>query len=657
MSCVYFSNNLVNFINSNDLIICKKNTLFIYKIRKKMKGRYFFIKIFETSIENDIIFVFSVSKLNFFVTYDLNKNIRIYDLKTCKIIKVFFLNLNIIFIKNFFFFENIFYILHTGMNVCHFFLDSFTKIHLAILNLTECKYINLLTLKHTWVYRSSINFVNKQSLIVLDGNQIVFLFFNLKYKKIYKKIINTSNEICFLNIFSKNLLYVNREKKLFLFKVKKCMCLDKIHIIHIKKIKKWNFKILICNLVLLNHNLIVSFYNFTKVIYLCKKYKKRLFALFKTNFSVLKINQLNCTDFLIATNKTFTICNQIQTYIIDGTYFLISFFEKKKWFDYKKKIQIEIFPLLLFSNSLCLITDKEYCFYLVNINKTSLNLNFFISNFYKKEWKTGSKMDIVCDFIGKYIFLLANFCVVKVCTQNNIKRNFNTIELFNQKSKVFHFNNKNVNFFTDKKGKYIGVKLNSFCVKIWNINIFFPDKNVLSNKKIFSAKKISFCSISDNGLFLVVNFSKIAILWKLYPRLVRIKTFSLHVQSSIFFLKFFPSSENKLVIYTSSELGIFDLKESSFIWKFKIKVLTLSIDKWNAILAIKTKYLTFKSTEILEAIVLFRQFCPVPIVVIKLHSNIYTPLLLLFFSYLNNFKSKKSIVYIDSLLTFHRFFF
>nr|UXY86721.1 hypothetical protein CparaKRNrm1_p090 [Cryptomonas paramecium] len=654
MSCVYFSNNLINFISRNSLIICKKNTFFIYKIRKRTKNRYTFVKILEMSIEIDIIFVFSSSKLSFFIVYDLNKNIRVYDSKTYKLIRMFFLNLNIIFIKNFSFSQDIFYILHTGTSLHHFFLNSFTKIQLAILNLTECKYINLLTLKNTWFYQNSINFINKQRLIILDSNQIVFLFFNLKYRKLYKKIINTSSEICFLNIFSNSLLYVNRKKKLFLLRINKCICSGKIHI---KKIKKWNFKNLICNLVLLYHNLIIGFYNFKKVIYLSKKYKKRLFAIFKTNCSVLKINRLNHTDFLIITNRNFIICNKIQTYNINGAYFLISFFEKKKWFDCKKKIQIEIFPLLFFSNSLYLITDKKCYFYLVNINKTLFNLNFFVNNFYKKNLKNESNIAIVCDLIGKCVFLLIGFSVIKICIQNNIKSgNFNTIELFGQKSETLHFNNKNVNFFTDKKGKYIGIKLNNFCVKIWNINIFLSNKNIAFKKKVCSSKKISFCSISNDGFFLVVNFSKFVVLWKLHPELMKLKTFLLHVQDPIFFLKFFPSFEKRLIIYTSSEFGIFDLEKNSFIWKFKIKVLTLSIDNWNTVLAIKTKYLTFKSNEILEAIVLFK-LCPVPIVVVNLHPNIHTSLLLLFFSYLNNSQSKKSIIYIDSLLTFHKFFF
>jgi hypothetical protein len=668
-----FLNNLIKLINKKSFFIYDQRSVVIYKIIKTNSNSPFLKKWKTIIINSRILFLTFSPDGKFIYIYDLNQNLRIYNSKTYKRMRVFFLNINLIFLKKSILADHIIYIVHTTHTSSEFSLSSLKKFYLAIINLDECKYVNIIQLKNLWFHENSINFVkNEKILIIVDCDQINILDFNWNYQTIYKKILFNRIEICSVSSHLELLLIGDRNGFLNLFEFdfsknifSKNLTSNHSNILCLKKTKIWYFHHCICLMFFLKkEEIIINFFGFLEIIHLNYKIeKKNKIKLLQNEKSyvidLIIIKQLDkilisTSNILFFYNKNFCK-SKIHSFQI---YNLLNCFTIELNSTEPKRFNLKIFPLLLVSNSFFLLLGPENNFQFINFNKKIINFNLLVKTCFRNILYTEQKVQTFeCDAIGKYIFCLniVNF------NQNQIKTDVssNCSIRYGQtglRFKSFHFVNKQSHLSIDRKGKRIAVVLNDSYIKIWDSKLFTYEQSKSLRVTLFSNKKISAISISDDGSFLVLAFFNIITIWQIYPKIKKLKSFSLETDHPVHILKFLSiNGKRKIVLSSFDELSLFSMETFTLTWKLKMKIFEILTDKWSDIFMVKTKYISTVSCKITETIVIFESSSPIPLVTINPMIFFNTNILSFSFSYFN--KKKKSLIYLDSFLMVNKLLF
>nr|UXY87629.1 hypothetical protein CcurKRNrm1_p099 [Cryptomonas curvata] len=671
---INFLNGFLKFINKKNFLIYTKNVIIIYGTKKKYFNIPVLIKKKKIRINSDIVFLTLSSTTGFLYIYDLNHNFRIYSLYSYEKIRTFFLDLNIIFLQRSTLTKHIVYAIHTNYVKSEFPLVPLKKIYLAIINLNECKYVNIIALKNLWFNENSIKFIKKEKIIVIiDGDQINILNFNWNYKKVYKKIIYNQIEICSTVSNLNSLIIGDRNGFLNLFRFSfKNFCQKNhkaLNLYSITRTKTWKFnESFVLFLFLRKSELFVNLIGSTEIIHLNYKSqkKKKLKILHCKKIFILNIIIINQFDrFLILCpgNLIFFAKNIFKSKIFDiRSLNLIDFFIKQaSSILLKKRFNIRLFPLISLSNCFFLLTGPSNSFQLINFSPNLLKLNSLTKDCLKNEIysiETSFRL-LESDALGKTIFFLKNidFFSNLFKFEANLKR-LKFIQHFNLKFKYIHFPKKQFQFCIDRKGEKIAAKLNNFYIKILNINLFKYKKKKSLNFTLFSNKKVTSISMSDNGGLLALGFSNIVTFWKLFPEIKKFKTFSLNIKSLVHILKFLSLyAKEKIIICSSVEILLFNIRTFLPVWKFKFKIMELIIDKWSDLFMIKTKYISTRVQKITETIIIFNSFSPIPLKTLNPMIFFKKSILSFSFSYFSNSKNKKSFIFLDSYFTFNKIFF
>ena len=664
-------NGFLKLINKKFFLIYNKRLVKIYKIQKKNYNAPVLINLKKIYINSDIIFLTFSQKKNFLYVYDLNHIFRIYTLPTQKKIRTFFLNLNIIFLQKSILTDHIIYALHTNHSMYQHSLISSKKIYLAIINLNECKYVNIIQLKNMWFGENFIKFIKKEKIIVLvDGYQLNILNFSWNYKKIYKKIAYNRIEICSIVSDVNSMIIGDRYGFLSLFrfflKNSTARTYDVLNMLSIIKIRSWSLNKIISFIFILKKNeIFVNLYGSVEIIHLNyeTQKKKKFKILNRKNLYIVNISIINKFDKLLVVTHSDLILftkNLCRAKIFDfGSSNLVKFFYEKSSLTLLKKFNVCLIPLLSLSNSFFLFGGPSNSIELIKLNQNLLNFNLLRKNCFRNEInsKPAPFKLLQSDALGKTIFFLKESNCLSNLINYEIKlKKFKLIPNFGLKFKYLYFTKKEFQLSIDRKGKQIAVKLNNFYIRILSSNLFLAKKDSL-NITLFANKKVTAFSMSDDGIFLALGFSNIVNFWKLFPHVEKLKTFSFDIEFEVCNLKFLSLyAEKKIVIYSSDEILLFNIKTYSLVWKFKFKIIDLVVDKWSNLFMIKTKYISSKFQKINETIVVFDTSSPLPLKILdpRLFSN--KSILSFSFSYFSNFSNKKSFIYLDSFFTINKIF-
>jgi hypothetical protein len=669
----FFLNSLFKLINKKSFFIYNQRSIVIYKIIK-VNSKTPILKKWKTIIINSRIVLLAFSPdTNFIYIYDLNQNLRIYNSKTYKRIRILFLDMNLVFLRKSIVADHILYIVHTTHVSSDFSLSPFKKSYLAIINLDECKYVNIIQLKNLWFYENSINFVNNEKiLITVDSDQIIILDFNWNSQTIYKKILYNKIEICSVSSHFELLLIGDRNGFLNLFEFdfnknifSKYPNSNHSNLLFLRKTKTWYFHHRICLMFFLRkEEIIINFFGFLEIIHLNYKSEK------KNKIKIIQ-NEKSCVidlilfkkldKILIATPNTLLFYNKnlykskIHSFHISN---LINFFVRERTSTKQKNFNLKIFPLLLVSNSFFLLLGPENNFQFINVDQKIINFNLLINTCFKNLIYAEKKAQTFeSDAVGKYIICLNNIKFTEIAKKAEIFPNFSTlIGHIGLKFKSFHFVNKQSHLSIDRKGNRIAAILNDSYVKVWDSKLFTYEKSESISITVFSNKTVSAISISDDGSFLVLAFFNIITIWQLYPEIKKLKSFSLEIDYSVHILKFLSiNGEKKIIICSLNEVSLFNMETFTLTWKLKIKILEILTDKWSDIFMIKTKYISTISCKITETIVIFESSSPIPLITVNPMMFFNTNIISFCFSYFNN--NKKSLIYLDSFFTVNKLLF
>jgi len=314
--------------------------------------------------------------------------------------------------------------------------------------------------------------------------------------------------------------------------------------------------------------------------------------------------------------------------------------------------------LLLVSNSFFLLLGPENNFQFINVDQKLINFNLLIKTCFKNLLYAEQKAQTFeCDAVGKYIICLNNLNFTENANKPEISSNFSTlIGHIGLKFKSFYFVNKQSHLSIDRKGKRIATVLNDSYIKVWDSKLFTCEKSESIRITLFSNKKISAISISDDGSFLVLALFNVITIWQLYPKIKKLKSFSLEIDHPVHILKFLSiNGKRKIILCSLNEVSLFSMETFTLTWKLKIKVLEILTDKWSDIFMIKTKYISTISCKIIETIVIFESASPIPLITINPMMFLNTNILSFCFSYFNN--NKKSLIYLDSLFMVNKLLF
>ena len=665
----------VKFLNKNNFLFYNKRSFTIFKMKKKIKNTVILNKRKKILINSDIAYLMISSCASYFYIYDSNRNLRVYSPFTYKKIRTFFLDLNLVFLQKSMLVDNIIYVVHTNYSLSEIYKPTSNKVFLAILNLDECKYVNIIQLKNLWFCENLVKFINNEKIIVVaDNDRINILNFDWNNKKIFKKIIINRIEICILISDTTSILIGDRNGFLNLFEFRFSNSLstdnnfDNLELYTISKSKTWLFNHNICfGFYLKKNEVILNLFGFSEIFHLNFKSQK------KKNIQILNKKYLYVVDliivskfdkFLIITPKNLmfyskSIC-KIKIFNIQAYRFL-NFFDKK-WISskLKNKFQIRLFPLLFLSNCSFLLTSPGNNYQIFTINETPFKSNFIIKNFFKNEIDSKEiGLILEVDALGKRIFYLKNFKSFSTLANSSINlKNSNFVRFIGLQFKYLYFTKKQSQFCIDRKGKQIAVILSDFYIKIRNNFSFTYKKKKNLNITLFCNKKISAISISENGLYLALAYSNVVSIWDLFLEIKRIKTISVDLQDSVYILKFLSMcADSKLIISSYNEIMLFNTKNFSLIWKIKLKIIEISIDKWSDVFIIKTKCISTKAYKITETIVVFNSYSCMPIKIIDPMLFFNKSIMSFSFSYFNNINGKKSLIYLDSSFELNKIFF
>jgi hypothetical protein len=662
-----FLSGFLKFISKKVFLIYNKRTIKIFQIKKSYNVPIL-IKLKKIYINSDIVFLSFSQTKNFVYIYDLNHNFRIYNLYTYKKIRTYFLDINLIFLQKSTLTNDIIYAIHTNYVVSDISLLPNKKTYLAIINLNEYKYVNIFQLKNLWFNERSIRFIKKERVvIIIDGDQINILNFSWNYKKIYKKIAYNRTEICYI-VSDFNLIMVgdrNGFLNLFRFYAKTSFCKKNCNsiIFSMTKTKSWKFNNIICFMFILKKNeLFINLFESSQIIYLNYKSqkKKKIPILNQKKLYILNILIINkSSTFLIATpsDVIFYTKGIYKKKIFDiSSLNLLELFNKQlSSISLPKNLNIKLLPILKLSNCFFLLAGPSNNFQLINLSQDLNNFNLFENKLYSK--KLSFKL-LEGDALGKTNFFLKNFNSFssRINFDKSLKK-LKLIQNFGLKFNYLYFTKKNLQLSIDRKARYIAVKLNNFYVRVLNNNLFIPKKKEFLNVTLFSNKKITALSISDDGSFLALAFFNILTVWELSPYIKKFKTFSINIESSICILKFLAlNAREKIVVCSSNKIMLFNLKNRLLVWKYKFKIMELVIDRWSDFFMVKTKYVSAKFQKIIETIVIFDSNSPIPVRILDPMLFFNKSILSFSFSYFTNFKNKKSLIYLDSSFTINKIF-
>nr|UXY87142.1 hypothetical protein 1634Bnrm1_p102 [Cryptomonas sp.] len=669
----FLYNGMPIILDKRNFIIYTKKNILYYNIPKKKSLVPIFIRSKNFFSKTDILLLHVLPYLNSIVIFDSNKNLRIYCSVSFKLLRNFFFNLYIIYLKKDPFLDNIIYIIQSDYVSYNVSLGSKKHLFFSIVNLDECKTIKLIELKGLWFTENSIQYIEKKKILILiDNDSIVFLDFDWEIKKIFQKKFVHKVEICSISPYLNSLMVGDRRGFLTIYEFKtleyfetKCLYLNKEVFFYFKKIKSWFLHYSVSSLFRSDENtIVINLFGVPKILYLnfiflkkkyfriiCRKkfYISNIIGLF--GFTKLLISSTDCVIFF---NKYDQKINLSKIRILN---FVDSFIAEKNNLMNTKIFRLKIFPCLFLSNSSFLLIGPNNIINYFEMEKDSFEFNQFFSNRRIIEKHPEKKaQSFECDAMGRNVYLLFRSFMFRKIISKKFTPTF-TMSIDFSRLHISFFNQINDlwNFSISRNGNLIAVLHNNFHVDILGTNSF-TSKNIA--KASFSLnKKISAFSFSNDGFLIILITSDVLILWQFYPNNKKIKSISLDVKTSVNFLKILSGKGNKAIICTLDEILLFNIETFTLIWKFQIKVLDLAVDKWSDKFIIKAKYISIDYNRIMETVVVFEATCPVPLLSFDPILLFGTNVISFCFSYFHNNNNKKSLVCLDSFLTFHKLFY
>ena len=551
--------------------------------------------------------------------------------------------------------RNLFYLIGE-----EFFISSKDKkpinyVKLYLLNLNEMKFIvlsNLVSMSQN--NNLNLNTINDKFLIIHEKYKILIFMYENNFNKVSKFTFCNKRNIFSIAIQGHTLVFGDQDGCFNVLSLSNNKYKGVLYINYLRKLKLDNNPVLIkC---IINHFSVLI--RFNKKNYILNLYKYKTLSKHCSFFEILgKIFWLrfcpkNLNFMILNENLQFFICN-------------ISFYEKK--------IKID--------SSLCFFilgNENRYCFFTrdIRLHQSSVKLNeiFILTGFEKILRTSNSKnnffgkfknilifpmkiLPFLIDSIGRQILLTNKNSILKVLNSNSILIDSilkTTIlnEMINRDliiKKEFSFKIKG-----SISGNKIAVlkkkRLIEIYVQICNMGSFRIQKQL----KISFKENCTCFNISKSGKFLVVAYSSIVQIWKLFPKIKKIFSKSFKFTTVPKYINFFSKNEiEKILISTSKELFLYDIIKNDLVYLLKLKIRQITLDKWNYNYIILTDSFFSSNLKHQRSYYIFKKEYPIPIIVLTSVFSNDNHFSSISFVMKNKNSNQKSIVLLDSLLNIY----
>lgn len=548
------------------------------------------------------------------------------------------------------------------------FIDSLYS--LCIFNINEKKTVQIYKYQTTMSPQISLFFSKKKVLLFTsDINVFLFFFFDWDAKKLsLKKIFHDSEILSFL-LFDKYILASDRGGNFILFEqlLQKGLKLEKKSTVFLqKKTKLFHFRFSFLT-ILGNFFFLINHKEENYVIHLdFEKILKKKISIFPNKEILMSVKKNPITNDLLGITRF----NEI---------FFLKFF-KKLGLQLTRKLEtplvlmkknyneifsispIKIFHLSFVEGETFLIFGLGNFFDLLDLKKMDL------INSYRnigKNFKTFSKNyptnHMNYNFSFKSILFLYRgfFFKMKLTPKNLSSCNLSDWENKIKKQKKDNCIENNTQIFSFlKNGKIICLKISEFALKIYDHS--YSSGNWKDRKEnFFFRRKCSSVDFSKDGFFLLTSCTSFLTLWKICPKIMKIKTAPLNVEGRITQIKFLSDSNQELILISSTtEVTIWDFKANQIKFNTKLQIFGLETDDNNKKLLISTQYFRVSTLHSIPAMVIFNFNMGIPVAVFS--SEIFSTRCILGLNFYKQKKKKREngkLILLDNFLEIYKIVF
>lgn len=641
-----------DWINSKIFMLRFQKSFILYKFNEEKKGNLLVKSIFSLVCRKRIITYCFAQKKNFLFFFLSNYILSLISPSSFYQGVFYFFSFKI---KNIFQIKhkkNLFYIIgnETSKFECKKNNEKTFKIY--ILNLNEMRFIELFEIDHTSNKKEyMVNIIKGKNLFLCEKNKIYFFINRTSSDKILKFIFYNKVEI-FSIISSKNIIiFSDIDGYLTIINLSEKFSNTSLYVNILRKIKIINFTISIkgslsFSTILIefkNQNLILNLYEDLLSPKKCSLFEAfgKIFRIYycPKKISLIIINN----DLQIFIYKTILIESNFEILFLNYPFRI-------------KNLNSNTFVLKKIKIYQCLFKPNETIFF-YGFDKFLENFGsnkIFFKKIENKKIFLHKRSPIYFDYIGRQLMVKKQNSIIKVLLTRSIQNSTNIkpkfIEVRKNKNKILYND-----FFNEPKSDLFGkilvtLKINS------QIDVFKQKWNTtgftIQNKiRISFKKKCLSLNVSQNGNFLVFNFSGYIQIWKIFPYTKKVFAKKFNLNHSITNIHFFSKENNSLILLaTEKEVILFDSATNDIIYYIKLKIWEFNFDPWGQKFAILTDSFLSNKIQNKKSYYIFYKENPVPILILTNDFFYFDSFLCISFIWKKNFFNRNSIVFLNSLL-------